>query len=90
MTEYMTMAEIEAKFPNEWVFLANPTTTRYHEVTGGQVILHAADRAEYLRMVGEWEGDANVRRFASWYMGESGNGVGELLPADAGPEPGAA
>jgi len=37
---YMTIAEITAKYPDEWVFLANPTTSR-QGVTGGYVILHA-------------------------------------------------
>jgi hypothetical protein len=86
MSEYMTMAEIEAKYPNEWVFLANPTTRdRSLTLTGGHVVFHCADRAEFLRRIGEWD-DSTVKRTASWYMGESS--LGEMLPADA--EPGAA
>jgi hypothetical protein len=84
---YLTIAEINAKYPNEWVFLANPTATRYHEVTGGYVILHAADRAEYLRLVGEWD-DPQIKHLASHYTGEI-KGI-EILPADAEPEPGVA
>lgn len=49
---YMTMAEIEAKYPNEWVFLANPTSRgKSLEVTGGCVVLHCTDRAEFIRRV---------------------------------------
>jgi hypothetical protein len=87
MSEYMTMAEIEAKYPNEWVFLANPTNDR-QGVTGGHVILHSADRAEYLRLVGECPDFPDVRRFASWYTGEVQGD--EVLPPDAELEPGAA
>jgi hypothetical protein len=82
---YMTMAEIEAKYPNEWVFLANPTSTRQHEVTGGYVVLHAADRAEFYRLMSQWD-DPKVTRLAEWYTGKDTSG--EILPPDA--EPGAA
>jgi hypothetical protein len=66
---YMTMAEIEAKYPNEWVLIANPTRRgRSLAPTGGVVVLHSPDRAEFLRMVGEWD-DPAVKHIASWYMG---------------------
>ncbi len=88
---YLTIAEIKAKYPNEWVFLANPTATRHHEVTGGHVILHAADRAEFLnRIEAEWPDDTTVKHLASWYTGEIDKGRWEILPPDAEPEPGAA
>ena len=83
---YMTIAEITAKYPDEWVFLANPTTSR-QGVTGGYVILHAPDRAEFLRRIGEWD-DPEVKHLASWYTGDPCEGLGEILPADT--EPGAA
>ena len=83
---YLTTAEIEAKYPNEWVLIANPTKRRRsQEVTGGHVILHSPDHAEFLRMVGEWD-DPEIKHLASWYTGKFP--VDELLPAD--PEPGAA
>jgi hypothetical protein len=80
---YMTIAEINAKYPNEWVFLANPTSSR-QGVTGGYVILHAPDRAEFYRLMSQWD-DPEVKHLASWYTGEI-KGV-ELLPPDAEPEP---
>jgi hypothetical protein len=89
MSEYMTMAEIKAKYPDEWVFLANPTTNRYHDVTGGHVLLHHPNRAEYLRMMGEYPEIPNVHHFASWYTGEPKDET-EFLPSDAEVEPGAA
>lgn len=45
-TEYLTMAEIEAKYPNEWVLIDRPTVNRLNEVTGGFVVAHSPDRDE--------------------------------------------
>ena len=86
---YMTMAEIKAKYPDEWVFLANPTADRNQEVTGGHIIVHSADPAEYRRLVEEYPEIPDVRHFASWYTGEPKDDF-EFLPLDAEPEPGAA
>ena len=67
---YLTMAEIEARYPNEWVFLINPTHRRkWGALTGGCVVFHSPDRAEFLRMVGEWD-DPSVKHTASWYTGK--------------------
>ena len=86
---YLTMAEIEAKYPNELVLLGNPTTRRGSLApTGGCVILHATNRAEFDRQFEEWPGDPSIKHLASWYTGEA-QGL-EMLPADAAPEPGAA
>lgn len=84
---YLTMDQIKAQYPDEWVFLAKPTKNRWNEVTGGHVILHARDRAEYLRQVGEWRNDdPSVRNFASHFTGTFYS-----TPADESePEPGAA
>ena len=83
---YLTMAEIEAKYPNEWVLIANPKMGKKHEwVLGGTVVVHSADRAEFLRLVGEWD-DPAVKHVASWYTGKET--VDDLEPAE--PEPGVA
>ncbi|HET6575001.1 MAG TPA: hypothetical protein VFG68_15450 [Fimbriiglobus sp.] len=42
--EYLTMAEIEAKYPGEWVLLDRPTKDRHGDVTGGRLVFHQADR----------------------------------------------
>lgn len=39
--EYLTMAEIEARYPNEWVLIDRPKTTKYQQVLGGYVIRHS-------------------------------------------------
>jgi hypothetical protein len=84
---YLTIAEINAKYPDEWVFLANPTSNR-QGVTGGYVIVHSADPAEYRRLVEAWD-DPEVKHLASWYTGEHKD-YWEIFPSDAEPEPGAA
>jgi hypothetical protein len=33
--QYMTMAEIEAKYPNEWVLIANPRKDGRTKLTSG-------------------------------------------------------
>ena len=51
MTEpYLTMAEIEAKYPNEWVLINKPTKDRQTgRTSGGIVVLHSSDRADFDR-----------------------------------------
>ncbi|MDB5312779.1 MAG: hypothetical protein JWO38_6981 [Gemmataceae bacterium] len=41
---YLTMAEIEARYPNEWVLIDRPRKTRYEEVLGGYVVYHGPDK----------------------------------------------
>ena len=52
---YMTMDEIEAKHPNEWVFIDKPTSRgKSLAVTGGFVIFHCADHSELLHLIEQW------------------------------------
>jgi hypothetical protein len=44
---YMTMAEIEAKYPNEWVLIDKPKVDSYADVVGGQVVWHHANRDQF-------------------------------------------
>jgi hypothetical protein len=49
---YMTWTEIQKKYPKEWVYINNPTSRGpSHPVTGGVVVLHTADHAEFIRRV---------------------------------------
>jgi hypothetical protein len=85
---YLTIAEINAKYPNSWVLIGNPTTRgRSLAATGGQVIFHCATRDEFYQRFEAWPGDPAIKHTASWYTGEVG-GRWEVLPADT--EPGAA
>ena len=86
---YMTMAEIKAKYPNSLVLRGNPTTKRGSLApTGGYVVLHATDRAEFDRQFEAWPGDPAIKHLASWYTGEIK--ATEILLPDAEPEPGVA
>ena len=83
---YLTMAEIEATYPDEWVLLTHPTKRRgVVGPTGGVVVVHSPDQQEFWRLVGEWD-DPAVKHTASWYTGKGP--VDDFEPAE--PEPGAA
>jgi hypothetical protein len=47
--EYMTMAEIEAKYPNEWVLIDKPEEDSYQRTTGGWLVFHSVDKDEVCR-----------------------------------------
>ncbi len=83
---YLTIAQIETKYPDEWVLIANPTLARYNQVRGGYVVLHSASRDEFDRLFEEWPGESAIKHLASWYTGASG-GAWEVLPPDAKPAP---
>ena len=78
---YMTMAEIEAKYPNKWVLIDDPTTDRYQEVLGGHVVLHCADRAEFLRRVVEWA-DSGSKHLAVQYVGKFPEEDDTIVPVE--------
>jgi hypothetical protein len=65
--EYLTIAEIETKYPNAWVILDGPKTTKYQEVLGGMVVFHTADRDELDRRLDEF---GHVTRGAIFYTGK--------------------
>ena len=45
---YLTWAEIEAKYPGEWVLLDEPTVDRrWDELTGGRLRLHTPSLEEF-------------------------------------------
>ncbi len=80
---YMTMVEIEAKYPNEWVLIAAATTASgSQEVTGGRVVLHSADRADFLRRVEEWRDDLG-KLAAVQYVGVFPDENEDRLPVDS-------
>ena len=82
---YMTMAEIEAQYPNEWVLIDNPIMNRDHEIIGGHIVLHCADRAEFLRRVGDGEGDLSGKHAAVRYIGRFPEEDESILPVDSTP-----
>ena len=78
--QYLTMAEIEKRFPNEWVLIDRPKTTRYQEVLGGYVVYHGPDKLELYRKVDELPKPFNIAvRFIGpqWEEDEALSPVGE-------------
>ena len=72
MTEIMTMAEIETRYPLEWVLIDHPETDQNNEVLRGKVVFHSKDRNEV------WRQACTLpipRRFAVEF-------TGELIPDD--------
>lgn len=65
MENVMTIAEIEASFPSQWVLVQDPQTSQTLDVQGGKVIAHSKDRDEVYRFA------ATTRpgRFAILYTG---------------------
>jgi hypothetical protein len=45
MNPYLSISEINALFPNEWILLGNPSTNDL-DVLGGIVLYHSKDKKE--------------------------------------------
>lgn len=65
METVLTIGEIEAQFPAEWVLVENPTTNAVMEVETGKVIHHSKDRDEVYRKAIE----LRPKHFAMLYTG---------------------
>lgn len=46
LNTFMSMADIEKQFDNEWVLLEDPETTDLLKVTRGKLLWHSKDRDE--------------------------------------------
>ena len=44
MSNVMTMEEIEARFPEEWILIDQPEKDEYGRVTRGRVVSHGPNR----------------------------------------------
>ena len=66
MSEELTIAEIEARYPSEWILVVDPCTNEELEVQSGTVRCHSADRDEVYRKAVE----LRPRKFAFLYTGE--------------------
>lgn len=66
MNEVLTRAEIEARFPDEWVLVINPDVGPDQVVRSGTLLAHSKDRDEIDRMAIE----APARRIAVWFNGD--------------------
>lgn len=53
MDEVLSLAEIQERFPAEWVLLEDPQTTESLAITAGKVLWHSKDRDEVYRKARE-------------------------------------
>ena len=49
MGEVLTTEEIFARYPDQWVLVADPETTEYHKVLAGRVVAAGPDREQVYR-----------------------------------------
>jgi hypothetical protein len=52
--EYLTIEQIETKYPNEWVLIDRPAVNTSDDVVGGAVVMHSPDRDEFDRRLGDF------------------------------------
>lgn len=65
MSELLTLDEIKARFPSEWVIIDDPRIDESLEVVSGAVLFHSHDRDEVDRKLLE----LRPSRFALRYLG---------------------
>jgi len=46
MDKRMTIADIESRFPDEWVLVQDPETNERLEILSGQVVCHSSNRED--------------------------------------------
>jgi hypothetical protein len=71
----LSLAEIEARFPGEWILLEDPTTNEALKVQGGTVLCHAKSRDEIYQKAVELK----PKRFAVLFMGSLPEGTEVLV-----------
>jgi hypothetical protein len=65
MEKTLTIEEIEALFPSEWVLIGDPQTDESQHLLAGRVLFHSPERAEVDRKLLE----LRPPRFAFRYLG---------------------
>jgi hypothetical protein len=66
MQKVLTIGEIEAQYPCEWVLIGDPQTDEFQHLLSGIVLFHSPDRDEVDRKLLE----LRPPRFAFRYLGE--------------------
>ena len=87
MNEHMTIAEIEARFRDEWILVIDPDTGPDLKVRSGFVAAHSKDRDEVDRVAIALK----PRRSAVWFNGDPPDDhviVPSVLRVDDFAEPG--
>jgi hypothetical protein len=62
--EVVTMAEMEKRYPDEWVLIGQPQTDKYQQVLSGIVLHHSKDHDEVWKRAQ----DLQLTRCAVLYM----------------------
>ena len=65
MAHVLTLEEIEARFPSEWVLIGDPQTDADQRLLAGEVLFHSPERDEVDRKLLE----LRPPRFAFRYLG---------------------
>ena len=66
MNDLLTIEQIEAQFPSEWVLIGDPRTDLNQQLMAGRILFHSPDRDEVDRILLEMR----PPRFAFRYTGE--------------------
>ena len=74
--EYLTMAEIQKKYPQEWVLIDRPKTAPNQHVLAGHVLFHSPDKLAVYDKVKELPRPFDI---AVWYIGPFPEDVAFLL-----------
>lgn len=75
MSDILSLAEIQERFPGEWVLLEDPQTSESLDITGGKVLWHSRDRDEVYRKARE----LRPKHSAIIYMGKLPDEVAVVL-----------
>jgi hypothetical protein len=75
LTDLMTIDEIVAKFPSEWVLIGEPQTDNHQRLLSGRVLFHSPDRDEVDQRLME----LRPSRFAFRYLGSMPENLELLL-----------
>lgn len=75
MDENLTIEEIEARFPAEWVLIGDPQTDESQRLLAGKVLFHSPERDEVDRRLLE----LRPSRFAFRYLGTPPEGMAFVL-----------
>jgi hypothetical protein len=75
MTDVLTTAEIETRFPSEWVLIGDPQTDESQRLLAGTILFHSPDRDDVDRKLLE----LRPSRFAFRYLGTLPDDVALVL-----------
>ena len=75
MHNVLTITQIEAQFPSEWILVEDPQTNEALEVQSGKVVAHSKDRDEVYRQAVMLQPE----RFAVLYTGKIPKGTAIVL-----------